>query len=375
MLNVITIKFLDRYFGSLICFILSFSKLFYFKKKPNIQNILIMQLWGIGESVLTLPAINILKKKFPKANIDILLTERNKDVYFENKDLNKIIPVKLNPLSIEKLIFKNYKKYDLVIDMEEYLNISSIISFFVGEKRIGFSHNIRSMLYTDTTRYNDGQHASQTFADLLKPLDIDYKVNQLVKLNHSVNDKKFIDNLLKNKINKKDFIVGIAPGAAESAKSRMWPKENFAELSNQLIKSKKNIKIIFTGNNEEKELINKIISKIKEKNKVINLAGKITLKQLFYLITKCNLFISNDAGPMHIAAAQDIMAIGLFGPNLPIRFKPLNKQSISIYKGEICKFSPCINIHKGEVPDCYYKGKDYQKCMKEIKMEDVLKNI
>ena len=231
------------------------------------------------------------------------------------------------------------------------------------------------MLYTDTTRYNDGQHASQTFADLLKPLDIDYKVNQLVKLNHSVNDKKFIDNLLKNKINKKDFIVGIAPGAAESAKSRMWPKENFAELSNQLIKSKKNIKIIFTGNNEEKELINKIISKIKEKNKVINLAGKITLKQLFYLITKCNLFISNDAGPMHIAAAQDIMAIGLFGPNLPIRFKPLNKQSISIYKGEICKFSPCINIHKGEVPDCYYKGKDYQKCMKEIKMEDVLKNI
>jgi len=373
MLNVTTIKFLDRYLGNLICFILSPSKLFH-PKKINIKNILMIQLWGIGESVLTLPAIDILKKKFPKANIDILLTERNKDVYFENRDLNKIIPVKLNPLSIKKFTSKNYKKYDLVIDMEEYLNISSIISFFVGKKRMGYSHNIRSMLYTDSVKYNDQQHASQTFTDLLKPLDIDYKINKLIKLNYSSNDKKFIDDSLKN-IKKRDFIVGIAPGAAESAKSRIWSKENFAELSNQLNKSKKNIKIIFTGNNEERELINKIISKIKEKNKIINLAGKITLKQLFYLVTKCNLFISNDAGAMHIAAAQDIKTIGLFGPNLPIRFKPLNKKSISIYKGKICKLSPCINVHKGEVPDCYYKGKDYQKCMEGIKVEDVLKLI
>ena len=374
MLNVKTIKFLDRYLGSLICSILSFSKLFYSRKGIKTKNILIIQLWGIGESVLTLPAIKTLRKKFPKANIDVLLTERNKDVYFENKDLNKIIPVKLNPLSIKKFIFKNYKKYDLTIDMEEYLNISSIISFFIGKKRIGFSHNIRSMIYTDSIKYNDGQHASQTFADLLKPLDIDYKVNQLVKLNHSVNDKKFIDNLLKN-IKKRDFIVGIAPGAAESARSRIWPIENFVSLSNQLIKSKKNIKIIFTGNNEERELINKIINKINKKNNLINLAGKITLKQLFYLVTKCNLFISNDAGPMHIAAAQGTKTIGLFGPNLPARFGPLNKKSVSIYKGSICKFSPCINVHKGEVPDCYYKGKDYQKCMKEIKVEDVVKAI
>ena len=111
------------------------------------------------------------------------------------------------------------------------------------------------------------------------------------------------------------------------------------------------------------------------KKKIVNLAGKITLKQLFYLTEKCNLIISNDAGGMHIAAAQGTKTIGLFGPNLPVRFRPLNKKSLSVYKGKICKYSPCINVHKGEVPDCCYKGKDYQKCMKEIKVEDVLKFV
>ncbi|MBR9705862.1 glycosyltransferase family 9 protein [Candidatus Pacearchaeota archaeon] len=375
MSKVNVIKFLDKYLGRLICLILSFFRIFYSKKEIEINKILIIQLWGIGESILTLPAISGLRKKFPKANIDILLTDRNKDVYYNNKDINKQISLKLNPFSIKLFILKNFRKYDLVIDMEEYLNISSIISFFIGKKRIGFFHNIRSKLYTDTIKFNDHQHNSQTFADLLKPIKLNYKVKNLIKLNYSQKDKKFINNLLKNKINKNDFIVGIAPGAAESARSRMWPLKNYIQLSNELIKKYKNIKIIFIGNNKEKCLIEDIIKKINEKSKIINFAGKTTLRQLFYLTEKLNLMVSNDAGAMHIAAAQSTKTIGLFGPNLPIRFGPLNNKSFSIYKGEICKYSPCINVHKGQVPECFYQEKDYQKCMKNIKVEDVLKLV
>ena len=92
---------------------------------------------------------------------------------------------------------------------------------------------------------------------------------------------------------------------------------------------------------------------------------------------KLNWFIGNDAGAMHIAAAQGAKTIGLFGPNIPLRFAPYGKNNISIYKGEICEFSPCINVHKGEVPDCLYPkhSGDYQKCMKNIKVEDVLDKV
>ena len=89
------------------------------------------------------------------------------------------------------------------------------------------------------------------------------------------------------------------------------------------------------------------------------------------------MFIGNDAGPMHIAAAQGVKTIGLFGPNLPVRFGPYGKKNESIYRGHNCQYSPCINVHKGKVPDCLYpkNSRDYQKCMKNIKVREVLKFI
>jgi len=94
-------------------------------------------------------------------------------------------------------------------------------------------------------------------------------------------------------------------------------------------------------------------------------------------MTKCKLFVGNDSGPMHVAAAQGIKTLGLFGPNLPVRFGPYGKGNIGLYKGYNCEFSPCINVHKGQVPDCLYtrNSNDYQKCMKNISVDDVLKEV
>ncbi|MBI2658917.1 glycosyltransferase family 9 protein [Candidatus Woesearchaeota archaeon] len=374
---VVIIKFIDKYVGNFVC---NFLGLFKGKRngdKPKIDKILIVQLWGIGETILTLPAIEALKAKFPHAEMDVLATPRNKDVYFNNKSMDSIIPIKLNPFSIALFILKNIKKYDLAIDMEEYLNISAVISFCVGKKIVGYSHGARAKLYDVKIRYNDRQHAVQTFLDLVRSLGIDYNFEKLPKLNFSRNDKNFVDKFLKNNgIKRNDFAVCVAPGAAESAKARMWPYKRYAELCEELI-AKNNAKVIFVGNSDEIQLIESIQKSIEKKDKTINTAGKITLNQLFYLISRCRLFIGNDAGPMHIAAAQSIKTLGLFGPNLPVRFGPYGKGNIGLYKGYNCEFSPCINVHKGQVPDCLYpkNSNDYQKCMKNISVDDVLKEI
>ena len=213
--------------------------------------------------------------------------------------------------------------------------------------------------------------------DLIRALDIVYDTDKLQNLNFSKNDKNFVDKFLKgNNIKNSDFVVCVAPGAAESAKSRMWPYDRYAELCDEII-AKHDAKIIFVGSLDEAELINKIQNIMEYKNKTVNSAGKITLNQLFCLITSCRLFIGNDAGPMHIAAAQGIKTIGLFGPNLPVRFGPYGKGNIGLYKGNNCEFSPCINVHKGQVPDCLYpkNSNDYQKCMKNISVDDVLKEV
>ncbi|MBI3035425.1 glycosyltransferase family 9 protein [Candidatus Woesearchaeota archaeon] len=374
---VFAIKIIDRYAGNLIC---NFISLFN-KKKPaagiKTDKILVIQLWGIGETILTLPAIKALRKKFPDAEINVLATPRNKDVFYKNGDISQVIEVRLNPASILGFIIKNIKKYDLAVDMEEYLNISAIISFFAGRKTVGYSHNSRARLYSNKIRYNDKQHASQTFLDLVMPLGIDYGFDRLPKLNFSKNDRNFVEVFLKeNGVRRGDFVVCAAPGAAESAKARMWPYDRYAELCDEII-AKYNAKIVFAGTLDENELIASIQDKMENKGKAINAAGKMTLNQLFCLIGKCNLFIGNDAGPMHIAAAQGVKTLGLFGPNLPVRFGPYGKGNIGLYKGYNCEFSPCINVHRGQVPDCVYQknSNEYQKCMKNISVDDVLKEV
>ena len=374
---VILIRFIDRYAGNLLCNILGIFNRKKIYSKKDYRKILVMQLWGIGETILTLPSIEALRKKFPKAEIDVLATARNKDVFFNNKNITNLKLIKLNPFSLTGFIFKNSKKYDLVVDMEEYLNISAIMSFFAGKEVVGYSHGARSKLYDYKVKYNDKQHVVQTFLDLVREVDVKCDTDKLPKLSYSKNDKNKVDKFLKNnKIKNDDFLVVVAPGAAESAKSRMWPFDRYAELCDELA-NKYNAKIVFTGTPDESNLIKSIKDKMEKKESAFNAAGEINLNQLFYLIEKCKLFVGNDSGPLHIAAAQGAKTLGLFGPNLPVRFGPCGKSGIGLYKGYNCQYSPCINVHKGEIPDCLYpkNSNDYQKCMKNISVDDALKEV
>jgi len=371
------IKFLDRYIGSIVCRILGIFNFFSKTdaKKINPKKILVIQLWGIGESVLTLPAVKSLIQKFPKAGVDVLVTKRNKEVYNGIKGLNSIKKIDFSIMSIIEFVLSNFRKYDVVVDMEEYLNVSAIISFFAGKCRVGYSHGARSKIYNLKVYYDENIHVRDVFLELANSIGAEYKKEGLIQLNYNKKDRKNVDGLLKKyRISPK--IIGISPGTAESAKCRMWPYEKYAEACNSVIE-KYNATVMFVGTEEERRLADEIIKNIEKKENAVNLCGKFSLRELFYFVTKCDVFIGNDSGAMHIAAAQKVKTIGLFGPNLPQRFSPYGKGNAAIYKGENCIFSPCINVHKGQVPDCLYSksGHDYQKCMKNISVNEVVAEV
>lgn len=374
-MNTAIIRLADKVVGGLLSYCLG-----WFVQKESVSHpkkILVIQLWGIGETVLTLPSISALRERFPDAHLEVLVTERNKEVYTGVRGVDQLVVLGMNPFHILKFISKKKKKYDLVVDLEEYLNISAFISFFVGKFRVGYAHGLRSRVYQKKVVYKDDQHCAQTFLDMVNSLGARAELKRLCSLHYSSKDRKIVDSLLKRfGLEKGEKIVGIAPGAAESAKCRMWPFSRFAEVSNHLLEGG-NTKIVFTGTKAEKELIQSIIAQVDRKEGIIDLSGKLSLPQLFYFLEKCAVFLGNDSGPMHIAAAQGTRTIGLFGPNLPERFGPFGKGNIGIYKGRSCEFSPCINVHLGEVPDCLYpkRSKDYQKCMKNISVSVVVEEV
>ena len=359
---------IDKAIGSFLSFVLGgVSKILFSNKKQikNPKNIAVIKLWALGDSVMSLPMIKSLKEEHPHSKITVITRDKNAHVYENQNFIDKIIL--FEPRNLKKIL-NLFKKFDLSIDCEPYLKISGLFSWFCAKNRIGFSHTIRSWLYTHPVKFNDKQHQVLTYMDLIKKLGINNSPKKLVKLPYSVGDKKQINELLKKQsISKNDKIIGFCIGTAESAKHRSWPAENFAKLADKSIEKKK-AKIIFVGSPGESKQIEKIRSMMRLSS--INLAGKTSKTSLFYLAERCNLFISNDTGPMHVAAAQGTKTIGLFGPNLSVRFAPFGKNNVSVEKNLSCR--PCINVHKGELPS---KCKNKRYCMNLISVNDVYKEV
>jgi ADP-heptose:LPS heptosyltransferase len=83
-------------------------------------------------------------------------------------------------------------------------------------------------------------------------------------------------------------------------------------------------------------------------------------------------FVSNDTGPMHVAAAQGVRTLGLFGPNTPTLYRPYGERNAFIYHGEgVCCLIPCNAPQKGLVRDCLLKGEEEGICIRSITVDEV----
>ncbi|BDU51129.1 glycosyltransferase family 9 protein [Haliovirga abyssi] len=367
------IKFIDKYIIILFLYLLyPLKKIKNRENRGNIENrdknnkkILIIKLWAIGESILTIPAIKRLFEKGYK--IDVLCTSNNKSVYEGIEYINKIkIFNYKNIFKLLNVIFELRKnRYNIIYDFEPFMNISVLLGAILKKKIfIGFNTGKRKFIYDKKLLYNDKIHCSAVYFNLIKEKNYPTK---LVKLKYELKDKLEVEKKLeKYNINNK-ILIGFHIGSAPTGLGRRWNEENFAELFNRIKAEYNNVEIIFTGTNYEAELFSKIEKNLK--GNYINLINELTIKQLFYLLERINIYIANDTGPMHISAAMGTDTIGLFGANLPDRFRPLGDNNISLYHKVEC--SPCINVHLGEVKECI----NNYKCMKLITVNELFREI
>jgi heptosyltransferase-2 len=336
------------------------------KRKPrlpkNPKRILVIRLWAMGETILVLPMLRELRRKYPDAEITVLCTKKNSYVFHgqDYVDAIKTVWTKEIPL----LIPREMGKYDLCIDTEPHFNISAILARLLSKFAIGYSYGRRGKLYDAGVHYNDRQHAVFAICDLLSPLGIRFRPKELVPLKWKKEDGEKAESLLEGLGRP---VVGMHPGCGGTAPWREWPEERFAKLADGMLDSGMAGTVIITGTKSEGEKVGRIIRMMKNKSKAKSVIG-IPPGQLFALISAYGLMVSNDTGPMHVSAAQGVPTIGLFGPNLPERFGPFPPgRNASLYHKEGC--SPCINVHKGEFLDCRHGGK----CMKKITVDEVFR--
>lgn len=368
-------KFIDRWVGGLLCLFFSPFKVFFIKKKNNWQKILIIKLSAIGDIILLMPTLKILKEHFPNVTIDVLSSTRVyglldgfepvRRVHYINtkKDL-------LNPFRLLTLINKLRKEnYDVVFDLGQYSRVNALIGLTITKgELIGFHlpYNPKKWLFSNFMKYPPNEHESVTFSRILHFFGINEKP-KLVPPIISETDKERAIGFIKNHVDhrgKDELWVVFHPGTGYSTQWRQWEIGKYAELGDWLMKNF-NAKIFITGTEYEKKLAETISSKMEKKPIILN--GKLNIKELAAFLSLVDLVIIPDTGPAHLAAAMGTRVIGLYGPTNPKKWRILGNSEI-IYKNFPC--SPCIIPYR----ERYKKCKDPQ-CMKSISTMDVKEAI
>lgn len=307
------------------------------------RRILIVKPSSLGDIVHCLPTLWELRRLYPDAYIGWLVKEAWKDILAGNPLLDKVIALKKGMNGFMSAIREiREAKFDMVIDLQGLFR-SGIMTFLSGAReRIGFSNarEFAHLYYTRKVVLPHGYiHAVDRYLLTLNPPSPPFTKGGPGGLHFplytEIEDSEWaIDFLRKNGVYNTRPLIAVNP-SARWVKKR-WPASSYAALINQLIKDLK-AGIIILGSKEDIPVTEDISSRVYER--VAMAAGVTSLKALTALLGRIDLLITNDSGPMHIAAALGRPVVALFGPTDPGLTGPYGEGHTVIRKGLDC--SPC----------------------------------
>jgi len=326
------------------------------------KNILVIKLRYIGDVLLATPVLRTLRDRFPHARLTMAVNEGTEDVLKWNPDLDEVLVVDRGGL-VQQIRFLHEvrrRRFDCVIDLTDG-DRSAMLSRLSGAPvRIGFNEERRwrGLLYTSVAQTrSDVIHRMERDLEAVRILGIEPKVSPLV-LHTSHQDEEDAARLLGEAglgTDSPSPLVMLHPGARYWFKA--WPAERFATLADRLTDAY-GCRVLVGGDANDREMAHAIRARAHSAPAL--LAGHTTLLQFAAVLKRCALFVGNDNGPMHMAAALGTPVVGLFGPSDPSVWRPRGRKVEVLYKGLDCR--RCFH------PTC---TRGDQNCMRLITVDEV----
>jgi lipopolysaccharide heptosyltransferase II len=341
------------------------------------KRVLVIKFWGIGSLQLLTPAIATLRKRHPFAEITLLTLSGNAEFARGLAVFDRVITLEvagagwLHVLTRVSRLAAELRRarYDAVYDFEFFTRFSAVISMLSGTpKRHGFASPSvwRGGFHTDTVMFNRYWHVARTFRALAGGEDGRNLTGDEVK-------PRFFDEheearaaalLERHGIGEDDIFVVLNPNAGELSLERRWPAANFIELARRWIERER-WPVVLIGSASERAYTQGICDRVASP-RCVNLAGELGTGELVALFARSSIVVSNDSGPMHLAAAIGAPTLGLFGPETPVMYGPLGLRARALYRPPAC--SPCINVHDNKVSSCIYGE---PQCLMSISVDEV----
>jgi heptosyltransferase-2 len=303
----------------------------------------------VGDAVMTIPALEVIRRAHASAEIAILARPAVADLYRDQPFANKIVEYDSSGRhkgwrGREKLAAElSNEKFDLAILLQNAFEAAWLAWRAGIPQRVGFARDGRGPLLTKPIRVPGEneipRHESHYYLELIRRAGWLESRGEIAPIRLQVPSaarEAAQASLSRSGARKDAWRCAIAPGASYGA-AKCWPPERFAALADRLI-SECGADVILFGTPSEKEMATRIRSAMK--CNAISLVGQTSIRDLAAFFSACSLFIGNDSGAMHVAAAVGLPVIGIFGPTDPEGTAPLTPQFTLIRKPVSC--SPCF---------------------------------
>lgn len=329
--------------------------------KQILKRVVISRPDAIGDVILTLPVCGLIKKNYPDIKIIFLGQTYTKDVIecceYVDDFLNADMLLKLN--DIDAALQLKSLNADAIIHVFPNKRIATVAKKAGIKLRIGTTNRLFHWTTVNKlvplSRKNSQLHESQLNCKLLEGIGIK-EIPGLEEMYKYIGFTKVpaLNTSMASLIDKNKTSIILHPKSNASA--REWSLERYGELINLLPKD--NYQIFISGSDKEKTLLSDWIKTLPPE--VTDITGKLSLKEFISFINEVDFLVAASTGPLHIAAACGINAIGIYPPIKPMhpgRWQPIGKNA-----SVVCKQISC-NQCKNEPQQCV--------CMNDISAQQI----
>ena len=325
----------------------------------KIKKIMIRSTNWIGDAVMTTPAMGVLRSFFPTAEIVVVANPLVAELFSPHPDCNRVIIYDKKGQHrgirgrLQFCLELRQEHFDLTILFQNAME-AAIISWLAGiPRRAGYATDGRGVLLNEQVPIGNPErrlHHTDYYINLLSSLGIAAAKTPLRLFTTG-------DELLwaQEKLAQNGSWTTINPGASYGSAKR-WIPERFAAVADRL-NEKYQQNIVLIGGPGERD-IGRDIEKMMT-HQPLNLIGKTTVREMMAILASCSLVITNDSGPMHVAAALDTPLVAIFGPTDYTTTSPMTTKAKLIRKDTPC--APCL------LRQC---PKDHQ-CMQAVTADEV----
>jgi len=381
-MNPRIIRFVDLWLGRPLCAILTLHRRIVEavgleREAPKPRRIAFIKLIEQGSTVLAHAAVQRAIELVGRSNVYWCVFSENREIV---DALELVPPENVIAMRGERLLYlmidalrglvrMRRLEIDTTVDLEFFARASALLAYLSGARRRVGLHRFdseapyRGDLMTHRVQYNPYLHTAAAFDVMVRAAIADPA--ELPMLKQELAEPVGAPPRLKLRDGEGDAVAALLraegmedidgplivfnPNAHDRLPLRKWPIERFAEIGRRIIAETPAATIAITGTAAERDAAEDLRKRI-DPTRVINLAGRTTLRQAIVLYGMAQVLLTNDSGPAHFASLTNATVVVLFGPETPTLYGPLGPNAHALWAGIAC--SPCVNVFNHRFSPC-----------------------